>query len=74
MSQPSQNTITTSTNKSESLEYRQNCTLQKLCRAKGRSRILARGVQMSDGNAQEAQSLFVRQCIIHAFKRVRAVV
>ena len=42
--------------------------------AKGRSRILARGVQMSDGNAQEAQSLFVGQCIIHAFKRVRAVV
>ena len=31
---------------------------------------------MSDGNAQEAQSLYVRQCIIHvhAFKRVRAVV
>ena len=24
---------------------------------------------MSDGNAQEAQSLYVRQCIIHAFKR-----
>ena len=23
---------------------------------------------MSDGNAQEAQSLYVRQCIIHAFK------
>ena len=30
---------------------------------------------MSDGNAQEAQSLFVRQCIIYAFKSwVRAVV
>ena len=29
---------------------------------------------MSDGNAQEAQSLCVGQCIIHAFKRVRAVV
>ena len=41
---------------------------------KGGSRILARGVHMSDGNAQEAQSLYVRQCIIHAFKRVRAVV
>ena len=26
---------------------------------------------MSDGNAQEAQSLYVRQCIIHAFRRVR---
>ena len=42
--------------------------------SKGGSRILARGVHMSDGNAQEAQSLYVRQCIIHAFKRVRAVV
>ena len=41
---------------------------------KAGSRILARGVHMSDGNAQEAQSLYVRQCIIHAFKRVRAVV
>ena len=41
---------------------------------KGGSRILARGVHMSDGNAQEAQFLYVRQCIIHAFKRVRAVV
>ena len=31
---------------------------------------------MSDGNAEEAQSLYVRQCIIiHAFKRVyRAVI
>ena len=29
---------------------------------------------MSDGNAQEADYLCVRQCIIHAFKRVRAVV
>ena len=38
------------------------------------SRILARGVHMSDGNAQEFHSLYVRQCIIHAFKRVRAVV
>ena len=26
---------------------------------------------MSDGNAQEAQSLYVRQCIKHAFRRVR---
>ena len=42
--------------------------------SKGGSRILARGVHMSDGNAQEGQSLYVRQCIIHAFKRVRAVV
>ena len=41
---------------------------------KGGSRILARVVHMSDGNAQEAQSLYVRQCIIHPFKRVRAVV
>ena len=41
---------------------------------KGGYRILARGVHMSDGNAQEAQSLYVRQCIIHDFKRVRAVV
>ena len=40
------------------------------CQHKGGSRILARGVHMSDGNAQEAQSLYVRQCIIHAFKRV----
>ena len=31
-------------------------------------------MHMSDENAQEAQSLYVRQCIIHAFKRVRAVV
>ena len=40
---------------------------------KGGSRILARGgggVHVSDGNAQEAQSLYVRQCIIHAFMRV----
>ena len=43
-------------------------------RHKGGSRILARGVHMSDGNAQEDQSLYVRQCIIHAFKRIRAVV
>ena len=41
---------------------------------KGGSRILAEGMHMSDGNAQEAQSLYVRQCIIHAFKRVKAVV
>ena len=31
-------------------------------------------VHMPDGNAQETQSLYVRQCIIHTFKRVRAVV
>ena len=41
---------------------------------KGGCRALARGVHMSEGNAQEAQSLYVRQCIIHAFKKVRAVV
>ena len=41
---------------------------------KGGSRILARGVHVSDGNAQEAQSLFVKECMIHAFKRVRAVI
>ena len=46
----------------------------RFCPPKGGSRILARGVHMSDGNAQEAQSLYVRQCIMHAFKRVRAVV
>ena len=31
-------------------------------------------MHMSDENAQETQSLYVRQCIIHAFKRVRAIV
>ena len=31
---------------------------------KGGSRILVRGVHMPDGNSQEAQSLYVRQCII----------
>ena len=47
----------------------------KFCTSiKGGSRILASRVHMSDGNAQEAQSLYIRQCIIHAFKRVRAVV
>ena len=40
---------------------------------KGGSRILARGVNMSDENAQEAQSLYVRQSTTHAFKRVRVV-
>ena len=38
---------------------------------KGGSRILAKGVHMSDGNTKKAQSLSVKQCIIHAFKRVR---
>lgn len=33
-----------------------------------------RGVHMADGNAQEAQSLHVRQCFIRAYKRVTAVV
>ena len=28
---------------------------------------------MSDGNAQEAQSLYVRQCMIHAFKSDKSV-
>ena len=32
------------------------------------------GCTLSDGNAQEAQFLYARQCIIHAFKRVRALV
>ena len=41
---------------------------------KGGSRILAGGgVHMSDGNAQEAQSLYVRQCIIHAFQSKRGL-
>ena len=35
---------------------------------KGRSRNLAMGVHMSDGNAQKAQSLYVRQSKIHALR------
>ena len=59
------------------LDKSANSGRPELCftfRIKGGSRILARGVHMSDGNAQETESLYVRQCIIHAFKRVRAVV
>ena len=40
---------------------------------KGGSRILARGSAHANGNAQEVQSLYARECIKHAFKRDRAV-
>ena len=43
-------------------------------RCKGGSRILVREVHMTEGNAQEAQSLHVGQCIIHPFMAVGVVV
>ena len=68
MSQPSQNT-TISTNKLvRVLGIQTELYFIEVMHAKGGSRILAMGVHMSDGKAQEAQSLYVyRQCIIHAF-------